>query len=156
LVGFECGKKRHPVLVEQDQDGIGHLGGQRLVAVQVLEAMEDLRVGEVRAFVNEGLTNLVIRLIVQVFRGKGGGIDACIVRMIFSDEVALNQLHREPPMPGPGGRWFVMRFVVQSVGHTSERPGWSPPTGAVPPLLDTPWPWCLECLVPPLSSSRLT
>jgi hypothetical protein len=59
-------------------------------------------------------------------------------------------------MPGPGVRVFVVRSVVQSVGHTSQRPGWSPPPGAVPPVLDTRWPWCLEYLVPLLSSYRLT
>src|ERR1051326_990515 len=101
LVGFERLKKRDPVLVEQDQDGIGHLGRQRLITVHVLEAMEDFRIGQVRALMNEGLTDLVVRLIVQVFRGKGGSINDGKMRMVPGDPVALNQLHLEPPMPGP-------------------------------------------------------
>src|SRR5262249_30895619 len=99
LVGCERLKKCDPVLMEQDQDGIGDFGGQSLVAVHMLDAMEDCRVGKVFVFVNEGLTNLIVRLIIQIFGGKCGGIDARKVRMVLADPVALNQLHREPPMP---------------------------------------------------------
>jgi hypothetical protein len=141
--------------MEQNQDGIGHLGRQSLITVHPFDAMEDFRVGQVRTFMNEGLTNLVVRLIVQVIRGKGGSIDERILRMVLGDQVTLKGLHREPPISGPVFRLFVVRSVVQSVGPTSQRHGWSHPTCAVPPLLDTPWPWCLEGLVPTRSSSRL-
>src|SRR5690349_1441085 len=107
LVGFERLKKGDPVLMEQDQDGIGNFGRQRLITVQVLEAMEDFRVGQVPAIMDEGLAYLVVRLIIQVFGGKGGGIDKCILRMVLCDPVALNELHLEPPLPGQVVRWFV-------------------------------------------------
>src|SRR5689334_1143789 len=70
--GFE---KRDPVLMQQDQDGIGDPGRQRLVAVQGLDAMEDFRIGQVRALMKEGLTNLVVRLVIQIFGGKGTSIN---------------------------------------------------------------------------------
>jgi hypothetical protein len=45
--------------------------------------------------------------------------------------MALNELHLEPPIPEQVARLFVARSVVQSVGHTSERPGWSHPKGGL-------------------------
>src|ERR1051326_2967983 len=95
LVGFARLKKRDPILMEQDQNGIGQLGRQCLVAVHPFDAMEDVRVGQVFALMNEGLSNLVVRLVVHILGGKGGGIDARILRMLFFDQVALNQLRSE-------------------------------------------------------------
>ena len=53
--------------MQQDQNGICHLGRQCLIAVHVLDAMEDFRVGQVLSLVNERLTNLVVCLIIQIF-----------------------------------------------------------------------------------------
>ncbi len=43
--------------------------------------------------INVGLPNLVVRLVVQVFGGKGGAINGGTARITFADEVLLNQPH---------------------------------------------------------------
>ena len=83
--------------MEQDQDGIGHLGRQGLIIVHVFDAMEDFRVGQVLTLVDEGLTNLIVRLIVEVFGSKSSRINGSITRISCADQMLLNQVHAVPP-----------------------------------------------------------
>src|SRR5260370_24026428 len=64
-----------PVLVNQDQNGIGDLAGESLIAVKLLHPMEDLGRGEILALMDECLPHLVGGLVIQVLRGKRGGIN---------------------------------------------------------------------------------
>ena len=72
---LEAGAEGFPVLVDQDQNGIGHLAGERLIAVKLLHPVEDLGVGEILALMNECLPHLVGGLVIQVLRGKRGSIN---------------------------------------------------------------------------------
>ena len=63
---------------------------QRLVAVHPLDQMEDYRIREVLSLMNVCLTNLIVGLIVQVFRGESGGINGRKARTIFFHQMALN------------------------------------------------------------------
>ena len=92
--------------MEQDQDGIGDLSRQHLITIHVFDAMEDCRIGQVRAPMNEGMTNLVVRLIVQIFGGKGGGIDARILRMVF-----VSPGGAERAASGASNSWTIFSVV---------------------------------------------
>jgi hypothetical protein len=55
--------------------------------------MKDFGIGQVLAFVDICLTNLVGRLIVEILGGEGGSIDHTIARVSFRDDMLLNDLH---------------------------------------------------------------
>ena len=61
-----------------------------------LHAFVDFVVGEIFAFVDEGLSVLVVGRIVEVLRLEGGGIDAGKTGIIALDDVLFCQLHNAP------------------------------------------------------------
>src|SRR5262245_1467444 len=55
--------------------------------------------GKIDALVDEGLTHLVVRGIVEVLGGEGRGVNGREPRISPLDDVALNQLHQRLPSP---------------------------------------------------------
>jgi hypothetical protein len=90
---FESIAKGPPVLVDQDQNGIGNFPGQSLITLQVFHAMEHFRVGQVLPLVDESLSQLVHDLIIQVLGSKCGLINDSIARIAFANEMLFHQLH---------------------------------------------------------------
>jgi len=52
--------------------------------------MEQFRVGQILAFVNVGLSDLVGGLIVEIFSSKSSGINGRIARIILCDTVLFD------------------------------------------------------------------
>ena len=76
--------------MDQDQDRVADFGRKRTIAFQMLDPMEQFRVGERLAFVNVGLSDLVSGLIVEIFSSKSSGINGPIARIMLFDNVLLD------------------------------------------------------------------
>nr|WP_244422640.1 hypothetical protein [Ktedonobacter racemifer] len=59
----------------------------------VFQAMEDGSVGQVGSLVNEGLPDVVIGLVVQVFGGKGRLVNDRKACILVTNEMSFDQLH---------------------------------------------------------------
>src|SRR2546429_325741 len=113
---LQTGEKGLPVLVDLDQDGVGDLARQGSVAFMGFEAVEDLCIGQVLAFMDVDLPNLVRRLVVEVFGSKSSGIDSHIARIALRNDMLLNQLHPRAPVSIHPRRalfcvWLALRAV---------------------------------------------
>ena len=75
---FEALSEGFPIFIDLDQNGVGNLPGESLITFQLLQTMEDLRVGERLAFMNINLPNLINNLIIKVFRSKNNDINDSI------------------------------------------------------------------------------
>ncbi|GHO76527.1 hypothetical protein KSD_42980 [Ktedonobacter sp. SOSP1-85] len=62
-------------MVKLDEDGVTDFARQSTIAFMLLQAMKESGIGEVGSLMDEGLSNLIIGLIIQVFGGKGGLIN---------------------------------------------------------------------------------
>src|SRR5258706_10821151 len=74
FVGFACLKERCPILIEKHQHLLTDLRWKCLVRVTRLHAAVHLVVVEVFPFMNEGLSYLVQRSVIQVL-----GLEGCFV-----------------------------------------------------------------------------
>src|SRR5260370_9009409 len=79
-----------PILVNQDQDGVGNFARQSLIALQILHAMKNLRVGQVFSLMDERLSNLVGGLVIQVFRAKCSFINIAKARTPSAPQMLFN------------------------------------------------------------------
>ena len=95
LIRFE---KSHPILVNQDQNGVGNFSRKCLITFHVLDAVKDFRIRQVLPFMDECLTNLIGGLIVQVLGSKRGSIERGIARITLADQMLLDEFHRFPPV----------------------------------------------------------
>ncbi len=64
----------------------------------MLQAMKDFRIRQIVSFVDEGLPNLVIRLIVQVFGSKGRLVNRHETCIICTNEMLSTNCIRLPPV----------------------------------------------------------
>ncbi|WP_244422251.1 hypothetical protein [Ktedonobacter racemifer] len=66
----------------------------------LFQAMEDGSVGQIGSLVNEGLPDVVIGLVVQVFGGKSCPINDGKACILVTNEMSFDQLHLVPsPFP---------------------------------------------------------
>ena len=94
---FETMAKGVPILVDQDQDGVRNLAGEGLIAIQVLDPVEDFCIRYPDPGVDVGLAKVVGGLIVEVLRGEGRSVDSRIVGTALLDTMLLDELHWWPP-----------------------------------------------------------
>ena len=87
---FETLPKCLPSLIDLDQNGVGDLAGQGLITFQMLSSMEQFRIGQILAFVNVGLSDVVGGLIVEIFSSKSRGINGRIARIMLCDTVLFD------------------------------------------------------------------
>ena len=76
--------------MQLNEDGVGYLLRERAVGFVMLEPMKDFCRREILPLKNVGLANLIIGLVIQVFRGKSGPINRGKTRIRFTDEMLLN------------------------------------------------------------------
>jgi hypothetical protein len=93
LVRLICFEKGHPILVNQDQNGIRDFARKCSITVHMLDAMEDFSIREVLLLMEERLADLIGRLVVQVFGSKCDSIDTGITRITFADEMPFHEFH---------------------------------------------------------------
>lgn len=94
---FERIPERPPILVYSDQDGIGNLAGEGLIAIEMLDPVEDFSIRQPDAFMDEGLAIVVRDLIIEIFGGEGRGIKGRIARITLLDTMLLDELQGTPP-----------------------------------------------------------
>ncbi|WP_244422202.1 hypothetical protein [Ktedonobacter racemifer] len=63
----------------------------------MFQAMEDGSVGQVGSLVNEGLSDLVIGLVIEVLGGKGCSINDGKACILMTNEMSFDQLPLVPP-----------------------------------------------------------
>jgi hypothetical protein len=95
LIGFEKG---NPILMQEDQDGIGNFPREGLITLHAFDTMKDCCIGQVFSLMDISLSDLVIRLIVQVLGSKSRIIDDLPARIIAPDQVLFHQLQDFPPL----------------------------------------------------------
>lgn len=88
---FERVPERPPILVDSDQDGIGDLAGECLIAVEMFDPVEDFSIRQPDAFMDEGLTIVVRDLIIEVLGGEGRSIESRISRIALLDTMLLDE-----------------------------------------------------------------
>jgi hypothetical protein len=89
--------KGAPILVDQDQDGVRNLAGEGLIAIQVLDPVEDFCIRYPDPGVDVGLAKVVGGLIVEVLRGEGRSVDSRRAGIALLDTMLLDELHVWPP-----------------------------------------------------------
>nr|WP_244422414.1 hypothetical protein [Ktedonobacter racemifer] len=80
-------------MVKLNQDGVTDFARQGTIGLMLFQAMIDGGVGEIGPLVNEGLPDVVIGLVVQVFRGKGRLVNESKACIMVTDEMSFDQLH---------------------------------------------------------------
>ena len=94
---FERIPERPPILVDSDQDGIGNLAGEGLIAIEILDPVVDCRIRQPDALMDEGLAIVVRNLIIEVFGGECRSIKGRIARITFLDTMLFDELQGTPP-----------------------------------------------------------
>ncbi|WP_040445607.1 hypothetical protein [Ktedonobacter racemifer] len=84
-------------MVELNEDGITDFAREGTIGLVVFQAMEDGSVGQVGSLVNEGLSDLVIGLVIEVLGGKGCSINDGKACILMTNEMSFDQLHLVPP-----------------------------------------------------------
>ena len=87
-------------MVELNENGITDFARQGTIGLMLFQAMKDGRVGQVGSLVNEGLPDVVIGLVVEVFGGKSCPINDGKARIMMTNEMSFDQLQLVPsPFP---------------------------------------------------------
>jgi hypothetical protein len=89
-IGLHPFKKAAPIVVKLNQDSIADFARQGTIGLMLFQAMEDGGVGQIGPLVKEGLPDVVIGLVVQVFRGKGCPVNDGKACILVTDEMSFD------------------------------------------------------------------
>jgi hypothetical protein len=99
FVGFARRKVRLPILLKQSHDIIADFARQCLIGFMPLHPMKNRRRVESDPFVDEGLSDKIVRCVVEVFGGNGSTIYRLLAEIALVNDMLFNEMHPQPPVP---------------------------------------------------------